>query len=129
MGKDLRGKELGIGISQREDGWYLGRYTNKHGRRVQKLFPKLQECRKWLADAQYNDEHSNIDFLEEMSVNAWFEYWIGIKKGMVRPNTVRNYTERYHRNIEPVIGKKMLSSVNTIHCQTIMNKMADEGYR
>lgn len=129
MGKDLRGKELGIGISQREDGWYLGRYTNKHGRRVQKLFSKLQECRQWLADAQYNDAHSNIDFPEEMSVNAWFEYWIGIKKRTVRPNTVRNYTERYHRNIEPVIGKKMLSSVNTIHCQTIMNKMADEGYR
>ncbi len=50
MGKDLRGKELGVGISQREDGWYLGRYTNKHGRRVQKLFQKLQECRQWLAD-------------------------------------------------------------------------------
>lgn len=26
-------------------------------------------------------------------------------------------------------GKKMLDSVNTIHCQTIMNNMADEGYR
>ena len=29
MGKDLRGKELGRGISQREDGLYVGRYTNK----------------------------------------------------------------------------------------------------
>lgn len=129
MGKNLRGKELGVGISQREDGWYIGRYTNKHGRRVQKLFQKLQECRQWLADAQYKDEHSNIDFPEAMTVDAWFEYWIGIKKRMVRPNTIRNYTERYHRNIEPIIGKKMLGSVNTIHCQTIMNRMADEGYK
>ena len=129
MGKDLRGKELGVGVSQREDGWYLGRYTNKHGRRVQKLFQKLQECRQWLADSQYTNEHSNIDFPEEMTVNAWFEYWIGIKKRTVRPNTVRNYTERYYRNIEPVIGKKILGRVNTIHCQTIMNNMADEGYK
>lgn len=128
MGKDLRGKELGIGISQREDGWYVGRYTNKRGKRVQKIFQKLQECRQWLADAQYTDEHSNIDFPEEMMVNAWFEYWIGIKKRTVRYNTIRNYTERYHRNIEPVIGKKRLSTVNSIHCQTIMNRMADEGY-
>lgn len=45
------------------------------------------------------------------------------KKRTVKPNTVRNYTERYHRNIKPVIGEKLLSSVNTIHCQTIMNKM------
>lgn len=129
MGKDLKGKELGVGISQREDGYYVGRYTSKYGKRVQKLFPKLQECRQWLADAQYQDKHSNIDFPESMTVNAWFEYWIGIKKRTVRPNTVRNYTERYHHNIEPIIGKKTLGSVNTIHCQTIMNRMADEGYR
>ena len=108
MGKDLRGKELGRGISQREDGLYVARYTNKYGKRVQKVLPKLQELRQWLADAQYKEEHSNIDFPDAMTVNAWFEYWIGIKKRTVRPNTVRNYTERYHRNIEPIIGNKML---------------------
>lgn len=129
MGKDLKGKELGVGISQRSDKFYIGRYTNKYGKRVQKVFPKLQECRQWLADSQYNDEHSNIDFPKEMTVNAWFEYWIDVKKRTVRPNTIRNYTERYHRNIKPVIGGKILGSVNTIHCQAIMNKMGDEGYR
>ena len=55
MGKDLRGKELGLGIGQREDGLYVGRYTNKYGKRVQKVLPKLQELRQWLADAQYKD--------------------------------------------------------------------------
>ena len=55
MGKNLKGKELGLGISQREDGYYVGRYTNKYGRRVQKLFLKLQECRQWLADSAYRD--------------------------------------------------------------------------
>lgn len=129
MGKDLKGKELGSGISQRGDGYYIGRYTNKYGKRIQKVFSKLQECRQWLTDSQYKNEHSNIDFPQEMTVNSWFEYWIDIKKRTVRPNTVRNYTERYHRNIEPVIGEKILNTVNTIHCQTIMNKMSDEGYR
>lgn len=61
-----------------------------------------------MADAQYKEEHSNIDFPDAMTVNAWFEYWIGIKKRTVRPNTVRNYTERYHRNIEPIIGNEMV---------------------
>ena len=129
MGKNLKGKELGLGISQREDGYYVGRYTNKYGRRVQKLFLKLQECRQWLADSAYRDEHSNMDFPEEMTVDSWFEYWISMKKRTVRPNTVRNYTERYHRNIKPIIGKKILGSVNTIQCQMVMNRMADEGYR
>ena len=129
MGKDLRGKELGSGISQRKDGFYIGRYTSKYGKRIQKVFSKLQECRQWLADSQYKDEHSNIDFPREMTVDSWFKYWIGIKKKTVRPNTVRNYTERYYSNIKDVIGDKIISNVNAIHCQTIMNNMADEGYK
>lgn len=129
MGKDLKGKELGRGISQRKDGYYVGRYTSRSGRRVQKLFSKLHECKKWLADEQYADEHSNIDFPSDMLVDAWFEYWISIKERTVRPNTLRNYNERYNRNIKPVIGNKILREVNTIHCQKIMNNMADEGYR
>ena len=47
MGKDFRGKELGRGISQREDGLYVGRYTNKYRKRVQKVLLKLQELRQW----------------------------------------------------------------------------------
>ncbi len=43
-----------------------------------------------------------------MLVDAWFDYWISIKKKTVRPNTVRNYTERYERNIKGVIGKNFL---------------------
>ena len=129
MGKDLKGKELGVGISQRTDGFYVGRFTTKYGQRKQKLFRKLQECRQWLADSQYQDEHSNLNFPEEMTVKAWFDYWISMKKRTVRPNTVRNYTERYERNIHPVIGKQILSKVKPIQCQMIMNRMADEGYR
>ena len=36
-----------------------------------------------------------------------------MKKRTVRPNTVRNYTERYEHNIDPVIGKLILSEGKT----------------
>lgn len=129
MGKDLKGKELGVGICQRPDGYYVGRFTTKYGKRKQKLFRKLQECRQWLGDAQYQDEHSNLNMAEDMLISAWFDYWISIKERTVRPNTVRNYSERYKQNIAPVIGKMLLADVKPIHCQMIMNQMADEGYR
>ena len=64
-----------------------------------------------------------------MIVDAWFEYWINIKEKTVRPNTVRNYSERYERNIKPVIGKKLLTQVKPIHCQKIFSDMAEEGYK
>ena len=33
MGKSLNGKELGKGITQRKDGTYQGRFTNRFGKR------------------------------------------------------------------------------------------------
>ena len=129
MGKDLTGKELGKGISQIKNGDYIARFTDKYGKRRQKYFKKLQECRKWLADAQFDDEHSNIDKANDMILDAWFEYWMENKKRSVRPNTVRNYTERYNMNIKPILGKKIISEITTINCQNVMNKMADNGYK
>ncbi len=37
MGKDIKGKELGVGISQRSDGFYVGKFTTKYGQRKQKF--------------------------------------------------------------------------------------------
>lgn len=62
-------------------------------------------------------------------VDAWFDYWIDFKKKTVRPNTVRNYTERYNCNIKKIIGKMLLSEVKPLHCQKIFSDMADENYR
>lgn len=129
MGKDLKGKELGEGIVQRANGTYQARFVDKFGNRRQKKSKKLQEVRQWLADATYIDKHSDLDQATDMIVDAWFDYWIGIKKQTVRPNTVRNYTERYEHNIKGVIGSKLLTEVKPIHCQRIFSNMAEEGYK
>ena len=129
MGKDLRGKELGEGIYQQPNGTYCARFVDRFGKRKAKRSKKLQEVRQWLADATYINEHSDIEQATSMVVDAWFEYWIDVKKKTVRPNTVRNYTERYYKNIQKVIGKKLLTEVKSIHCQKIFTNMADEGYR
>ena len=128
-GKRLNGKELGVGISQQKNGLYSARFVDKFGKCRQKRFKKLQECRQWIADATYVDEHCNILQATDIMVDAWFDYWIDIKKKTVRPNTVRNYTERYNRNIKKIIGKMLLSEVKPLHCQKIFSDMADEDYR
>lgn len=129
MGKDLKGKELGVGISQQSDKLYVARFTDKFGIRKIKRFKKLQECRQWIADASYISKHSDIENASDILVDTWYEYWIGIKKQTVRPNTVRNYSERYERNIKGIIGKKLLSEVKPIHCQKIFSDMAEQGYK
>ena len=129
MGEDLKGKEIGAGIVQQPNGTYFARFVDKFGKRRTKRSKKLQEVKQWLADATYIDQHSDLDQATDMLVDAWFDYWIGIKKQTVRPNTVRNYSERYERNIKGVIGNKLLTDVKPIHCQKIFSDMADEGYK
>lgn len=129
MGKDLKGKELGEGIYQQSNGTYCARFVDKFGKRKSKRSKKLQEVKQWLVDTRYIDEHSDLEHASNMTVDYWFEYWISIKEKTVRPNTVRNYKERYHINIKKVIGKKLLTEVKPLHCQLIFSNMADEGYR
>lgn len=126
MGKDLKGKELGVGICQTKDKKYVARITTRNGKRVKRVFDKLVDCRKWIADARYNEEHGAISVLGEMSVDAWYEYWImEIKANTVRPNTIRNHNERYKQNIRDYIGQMPLNEVKPIHCQNVLNQMAD----
>ncbi|MCI8308236.1 MAG: tyrosine-type recombinase/integrase [Lachnospiraceae bacterium] len=129
MGKDLRGKELGVGISQRKDGLYTARFTDKSGKRRQQYFKKLQECRNWLADAQFADEHGDINASSNMTVDAWFEYWISeIKEKTVRWSTLSSYKDRYNKNIKEIIGKMIVSEVKPMHCQNVLNVMDNNGY-
>lgn len=128
MGKDLKGKELGVGICQRKDGLYTARFISKRtGKSVQRYFPKLQECRKWYADAKFEDEHGGINASGDMTVTAWFDYRIeNIKGDSIRPNTIRNYKERFEHNIKKCIGNMVLSEVKPMHCQNVLNQMKDD---
>lgn len=128
MGKDLKGKELGVGISQRKDGLYTARFVSKqNGKTVQKYFNKLQDCRQWYADATFQDEHGGINASGDMSVEAWFDYWIeNIKGDSIRPNTIRNYKERFKHNIKEHIGRMTLRDVKPMHCQNILNLMKND---
>ncbi len=129
MGKDLRGKELGVGISQRKDGMYTGRFTTKSGNRKQRYFHKLQECRAWMADAQFEDEHGDAFFSDSPTVDAWFEYWITEVKGeSVRITTRENYTNIWRVYVSPIIGNMEVRDIKPIHCQRTLNVM-NESYK
>ena len=123
MGKNLKGKECGKGICQRKDGKYAARYTGKNGKRKEKHFLTLPEARNWLADMQYEDKHDVYNPSSEMTVDAWFEFWITNLIANLSPNTRRNYRERYEYNIQPVIGTMRLCDVKPMHCKIVLNRM------
>lgn len=125
MGKNLKGRECGKGIYQRKDGKYSARYYARNGNRQEKYFDTLPEARNWLADARYEDKHGVVLTNPDMTVDAWFDFWINHLVCDLAPNTLRNYQERYKHNIQPVLGKMRISDVKPMHCKAVLNRMEE----
>ena len=111
MGKNLKGKECGKGICQRKDGLYHARFVDKAGKRHEKYFQTIPEARNWIEQAKYADKHEDVFVPSDTTVDAWFSFWIENIVGDLAPNTLRNYRERYKQNIQPIIGKMLLSEL------------------
>ncbi len=126
MAKDLKGRELGKGLSQRKDKKYSARYVTKSGKRIEKYFDTLPEARNWLADSRYEDSHGTTGITSTVTVDTWFNYWYDNLIVDLSPNTRRNYKERYEKNIQPTIGKMCISDVKPMHCKMILNNMMDD---
>ena len=126
MGKDLKGRECGKGLSQRKDKKYSARYVTKSGKRVEKYFNTLPEARNWLEDARYEDKHKVFGIQSSMTVNEWFDYWSKSIICDLSPNTCRNYRERFEKNIQPVIGQMCISDVKPMHCKVVLNQMMEK---
>ena len=125
MGKNLKGKVCGKGICQRKDGLYSARFLDRFGNRKVRYFGSVVEAKKWLEDARYEDKHADTMMVTdpEMTVEDWFDFWIGNIVSDLAPNTIRNYRERYEHNIRPVIGKLKITDVKPMHCKLVFNRM------
>lgn len=123
MGKNLKGKDCGKGIYQRKDGLYSARFVDRAGKRYEKYFQTLPEARNWIEDAKYADKHDDVFVATDTTVDEWFNFWIENIVGDLAPNTLRNYRERYVRNIQPVIGKMLIANVKPMHCKKVFIQM------
>ena len=123
MGKDLKGKEIGEGITQKPNGKYVARYRSLSGKRPEKVFEKLNEAKLWIADQKYQERHGEIANTNDVIVDAWFDYWDKhIKGNTIRPSTRKSYISRYEQDIKPVIGDRLLTDIKPIHCQEVLTK-------
>lgn len=128
MGKDLRGKELGVGISQRKDGLYQARYSDRWKKRKTIYNKNLRELRKQLAEEiSSNENFSSIK--EEITLDKWFVRWMKIyKEKSIRPNTKRGYTHIYNKNISPYIGDRRINSLVKSDIQMLIDRASDDNY-
>lgn len=128
MGKSLKGKELGVGISQRKDEIYQARYTDRWGKRQTIYDSNLRELKKKLAVAvAENEKLTNVR--EQITLDEWFERWMKIyKEKSIRPNTKREYVHLYHKNISPYCGGKLLNKFVKSDIQNLIDIADDDNY-
>lgn len=138
MGKSInkkgeRNKELGKGIYQLKNGRYSSRFTGidakGNKKRYEKHFDTLREAKEWRDEQMYLSAHGGIPVTDSSKVNDWFYYWIErIKSPSVRANTLRNFCERYERNIKPVMANVKLKDVSPLLCQEVLARMKEQNY-
>ena len=93
----LAGKELGQGITQRKDGRYQARFTNRFGKRQTIYAKTLNEIRQRLRNEQYEDEKNLNVVSSDMTLDEWFDVWMDTCKKNCRNTTRANYTHSYNR--------------------------------
>lgn len=122
MGKDLKKKELGKGLCQRQDGYFVARFTAQNGERITKVFKRLPDARIWLRDASYDDAHTVRPKVKDVTVNSWFTYWMNeIMYYRLKYNTRASYNRQYKNRIDPLIGHMLLNEIKPLDCQAVMN--------
>ena len=128
MAKDLNGKELPKGITQRSDGRYMGRFTYA-GQRYTLYNVNLKKLCKVLADLHYEVEHGVYAKETKITVESWFNTWmLEYKKNSVKYGTYNNYQGVYDLYIKKKLGKRKLSDIRPQHIQSIYNDLNAKGY-
>ena len=129
MGKDLKGKELGVGLTQRKDGLYQARYKDRFGKEKCIYDKKLSEVRRKQAIAiSENENYTSV--MDNIKLDDWFKRWIKVyKEKSVRPNTLREYTHIYNKNISPFIGNRNINSLTKTDIQSLIDRASDDNYK
>ncbi len=130
MGKDLKGKELGKGISQRKDKRYQARFTNRYGERECFCDQELYKVREWLGETQARDTLDMNAVNKTTTLNQWFEKWMDIYKyGVIAPSTEKQYRFVYKKHIKPVLGNNKLYKTTHLQVKSLINDLDRAGYR
>lgn len=123
MGKDLKGKELGTGISQRKNGVYQARFVDRFGNRKTIYDKNLRELKNKLNSGVYEDKKQMNIVDEKTTLDEWYKKWIDIHKyNVIRINTKCHYDLVYKKHISPVLGNMSISQITQLQIKGLIKK-------
>lgn len=129
MGKSIKGKELGKGITQRKsDGLYQGRFVNRFGK-TQTIYSKtLRALQDRMRKEQFEDDRAINVVNKNMTLDEWYEIWLDTCKKNCRNSTKETYWTEYKR-VKEELGWRKLTSLNLVIMQKALNSLVSDYAR
>lgn len=129
MGKDLKGKELGVGLYQRKDGTYCARFCDRFGVRRCVYGKKLSEVKDKQKIAVCEDMIQKNVLDDSVTLDEWYNMWLEIHKyKSIAPSTRVQYDSIYKKHIQPVLGKMKLKDIQPLQIRGRIVQLDKEGY-
>ena len=126
MGKDLKGKELGNGITQRKDGRYMARFTVDGKTHTIYEFD-LKTLKKKFSEMKHLYETNSVTNLNNWTLDQFYDFWMKNYSINVKDTTIVARTNNYKR-IQEDLGHLKVADIRQSHVQKAINNLYDKGY-
>ena len=124
--KDSKGRVLRTGESQRKNGSYDYRWTDRNGK-MHSIYAKTLDELRNKETALQRDILDGIDYSAgEITVAAQIDKYLSIKR-TVKDNSIRAYSSVVNRIQSDSFGKKRIKDVKKSDAQAWFVKLHDEG--
>lgn len=129
MGKDLKGKDIGKGLSQRKDGRYEARAVIK-GTKINLYNVNLAQLRKDFETEKANVIKGKLGDMSNYTLSEWFNRWFETyKKPRLKSEaSIRSYHRKIANTYVRILGSKRVRDITPVNVQDATNQLMEEKY-
>lgn len=129
MGKDLKGKELGKGFSQRKDGRYEARATI-NGVKIDIYDMNLSKLKKDFEQGKAKVLRDEKNIRPNVTLEEWYKEWFEKYKSPQLKSVVsrKTYDRKARNTYVSILGQKRMADITQINMQTATNELVQQEY-
>lgn len=130
MGKDLKGKDLGKGFSQRKDGRYEARAVI-NGVKIDIYNLKLSDLKKQFEEEKAKVLRDEKNIRPNLTLESWFNEWFEKSKAPTLKSDLNRkiYKRKIKNTYINILGEKLIEDITQLNVQSATNELISKGYK
>lgn len=127
MGKDLNGKELGVGLYQRKDGRYEAKALID-GVKINMYDMDLKKLKEAFEQAKDEATGMGSQRYKKMTLDEWFEEWFNTYKApYIKETSIFPMKSKYRNTFGRLLGSMKIQMIRNINVQNAVTTLTSEG--